>query len=50
MVYEIDYRGPETHSSVPPPHRSHGTAGLDGRKGTVSGQDQRAQTGADHKH
>ncbi|XLR12646.1 hypothetical protein S83_006107 [Arachis hypogaea] len=20
-VYEIDYRGPETHSSVPPPHR-----------------------------
>ncbi|KAG6692926.1 hypothetical protein I3843_10G128300 [Carya illinoinensis] len=24
-VYEIDYRGPETHSSVNPPHdRSHG--------------------------
>ncbi|XP_048423483.1 uncharacterized protein LOC103934593 isoform X2 [Pyrus x bretschneideri] len=23
-VYEIDYRGPETHSSVPPPGHSHG--------------------------
>ncbi|KAM1271468.1 hypothetical protein ACFX2J_032278 [Malus domestica] len=23
-VYEIDYRGPETHSSVPPPHHYHG--------------------------
>lgn len=23
-IYEIDYRGPETHSSVPPPHHSHG--------------------------
>ncbi|KAJ1387686.1 hypothetical protein SESBI_39753 [Sesbania bispinosa] len=23
-VYEIDYRGPETHSSVPPPHHSGG--------------------------
>ncbi|KAL5711378.1 hypothetical protein ACHQM5_021842 [Ranunculus cassubicifolius] len=22
-VYEIDYRGPETHSFVPPPDRSH---------------------------
>jgi len=23
-VYEIDYKGPETHSSVPPPHhKSH---------------------------
>ncbi|XP_007027280.2 PREDICTED: uncharacterized protein LOC18597917 [Theobroma cacao] len=23
-VYEIDYRGPETHSSIPPPDHSHG--------------------------
>ncbi|XWS43618.1 hypothetical protein CRYUN_Cryun16bG0119400 [Craigia yunnanensis] len=23
-VYEIDYRGPETHSSIPPPDDSHG--------------------------
>ncbi|XVF07946.1 hypothetical protein REPUB_Repub06bG0183000 [Reevesia pubescens] len=23
-VYEIDYRGPETHSSIPPPNHSHG--------------------------
>ncbi|KAF5747890.1 hypothetical protein HS088_TW05G00620 [Tripterygium wilfordii] len=24
-IYEIDYRGPETHSAIPPPvHRSHG--------------------------
>ncbi|GMI80988.1 hypothetical protein HRI_001768100 [Hibiscus trionum] len=22
-VYEIDYRGPETHSSIPPPDHSH---------------------------
>ncbi|KAI4300248.1 hypothetical protein L6164_033645 [Bauhinia variegata] len=22
-IYEIDYRGPETHSSIPPPHHSH---------------------------
>ncbi|KAB2047158.1 hypothetical protein ERO13_A13G025100v2 [Gossypium hirsutum] len=22
-VYEIDYRGPETHSSIPPPDSSH---------------------------
>ncbi|KAI4349179.1 hypothetical protein L6164_009807 [Bauhinia variegata] len=22
-IYEIDYRGPETHSSTPPPHDSH---------------------------
>ncbi|KAE9621833.1 hypothetical protein Lal_00032852 [Lupinus albus] len=22
-IYEIDYRGPETHSSVPPPDYSH---------------------------
>lgn len=22
-IYEIDYKGPETHSSVPPPHRNH---------------------------
>ncbi|GMI84734.1 hypothetical protein HRI_002142700 [Hibiscus trionum] len=22
-VYEIDYRGPETHSSIPPPGNSH---------------------------
>ncbi|KAF6134683.1 hypothetical protein GIB67_002084 [Kingdonia uniflora] len=21
-VYEIDYRGPETHTFIPPPHRS----------------------------
>ncbi|XP_043693349.1 uncharacterized protein LOC122643836 [Telopea speciosissima] len=26
-IYEIDYRGPETHSNVPPPDRS----GLGGR-------------------
>ncbi|KAE9585461.1 hypothetical protein Lalb_Chr25g0289201 [Lupinus albus] len=23
-IYDIDYRGPETHSSVPPPDHSHG--------------------------
>ncbi|XP_050383732.1 uncharacterized protein LOC126800406 [Argentina anserina] len=23
-VYEIDYRGPETHSSIPPPGHLHG--------------------------
>ncbi|KAI5425950.1 hypothetical protein KIW84_031683, partial [Lathyrus oleraceus] len=23
-IYEIDYRGPETHSFVPPPNHSHG--------------------------
>lgn len=23
-IYEIDYRGPETHSSIPPPDHSHG--------------------------
>ncbi|XP_062168270.1 uncharacterized protein LOC133874383 [Alnus glutinosa] len=23
-VYQIDYRGPETHSSTPPPDHSHG--------------------------
>ncbi|KAF1877792.1 hypothetical protein Lal_00038101 [Lupinus albus] len=23
-IYEIDYRGPHTHSWVPPPHHSHG--------------------------
>lgn len=23
-IYEIDYRGPETHSRVPPPGHSHG--------------------------
>ena len=23
-IYEIDYRGPETHSFVPPPDHSHG--------------------------
>ncbi|KAL5740744.1 hypothetical protein ACOSQ2_029924 [Xanthoceras sorbifolium] len=23
-VYEIDYRGPETHSSIPPPDHSRG--------------------------
>lgn len=23
-VYEIDYRGPETHSSIPPPGHFHG--------------------------
>ncbi|KAK9290843.1 hypothetical protein L1049_009021 [Liquidambar formosana] len=23
-IYEIDYRGPETHSYIPPPHRSGG--------------------------
>lgn len=22
-VYEIDYRGPETHSYIPPPDRAH---------------------------
>ncbi|XP_004493956.1 uncharacterized protein [Cicer arietinum] len=22
-IYEIDYRGPETHSSMPPPDHSH---------------------------
>ncbi|PON69250.1 hypothetical protein PanWU01x14_089730 [Parasponia andersonii] len=22
-IYEIDYRGPETHSSIPPPDHSH---------------------------
>ncbi|KAM2345488.1 uncharacterized protein LOC126592476 isoform X1 [Malus sylvestris] len=27
-VYEIDYRGPETHSSVPPPGHSHGKKSL----------------------
>lgn len=21
-IYEIDYKGPETHSSVPPPHNN----------------------------
>ncbi|OIW21551.1 hypothetical protein TanjilG_06244 [Lupinus angustifolius] len=27
-IYEIDYRGPETHTSVPPPHdHSHGLMG-----------------------
>ncbi|OIW11203.1 hypothetical protein TanjilG_28294 [Lupinus angustifolius] len=26
-IYEIDYRGPETHSSVPPPDHSHGLMG-----------------------
>ncbi|PIA38613.1 hypothetical protein AQUCO_02700082v1 [Aquilegia coerulea] len=25
VVYEIDYRGPETHSFVPPPDRSNGS-------------------------
>ena len=23
-IYEIDYRGPETHSYLPPPNRSNG--------------------------
>ncbi|KAL5546197.1 hypothetical protein UlMin_005884 [Ulmus minor] len=23
-IYEIDYRGPETHSSIPPPDHTHG--------------------------
>ncbi|XP_059643407.1 uncharacterized protein LOC132285252 isoform X1 [Cornus florida] len=23
-IYDIDYRGPETHSSIPPPNRSGG--------------------------
>ncbi|XP_062117182.1 uncharacterized protein LOC133831038 isoform X2 [Humulus lupulus] len=23
-IYEIDYRGPETHSSIPPPDHSNG--------------------------
>ncbi|XP_041027991.1 uncharacterized protein LOC121267960 [Juglans microcarpa x Juglans regia] len=32
-VYEIDYRGPETHSTVNPPHdRSHGKPPLIHRK------------------
>ncbi|KAK7245155.1 hypothetical protein RIF29_39990 [Crotalaria pallida] len=32
-MYEIDYRGPETHSSVPPPDHSHGKAtGLMGNR------------------
>ncbi|CAL0310455.1 unnamed protein product [Lupinus luteus] len=26
-IYEIDYKGPETHSSVPPPDHSHGLMG-----------------------
>ncbi|KAF7804480.1 putative transmembrane protein [Senna tora] len=25
-MYEIDYRGPETHSSTPPPDHSHATS------------------------
>lgn len=31
-VYEIDYRGPETHSSIPPPDRSRGKPPLIYRK------------------
>ncbi|XP_041023062.1 uncharacterized protein LOC121264083 [Juglans microcarpa x Juglans regia] len=31
-VYEIDYRGPETHSSIPPPDRSRGKPPLIHRK------------------
>ncbi|KAI9086312.1 hypothetical protein K1719_031766 [Acacia pycnantha] len=32
--YEIDYRGPETHSSniIPPPHHSHSSPSIQGEK------------------
>ncbi|XP_054804076.1 uncharacterized protein LOC129307212 [Prosopis cineraria] len=37
-IYEIDYRGPETHSSSPPPdhHRSHASPLSTHRKGLGS--------------
>ncbi|KDP29092.1 hypothetical protein JCGZ_16481 [Jatropha curcas] len=36
-IYEIDYRGPETHSSVmPPPGRSHGWPFINGAKSSSS--------------
>jgi hypothetical protein len=33
-VYQIDYRGPETHSSTPPPDHSHRVKPLINRKET----------------
>ncbi|XP_027367844.1 uncharacterized protein LOC113873749 [Abrus precatorius] len=36
-IYEIDYRGPETHSSVvPPPHHFRGKAYSTRQKGSVT--------------
>ncbi|XP_057428151.1 uncharacterized protein LOC130721376 [Lotus japonicus] len=36
-IYEIDYRGPETHSSVPPPHHSGGHPHSTSQKALISG-------------
>ncbi|XP_061350558.1 uncharacterized protein LOC133295718 [Gastrolobium bilobum] len=43
-IYEIDYRGPETHSAVPPPHHSRGKLHSTPQKSSVTAPNALAST------
>ncbi|RHN48441.1 hypothetical protein MtrunA17_Chr7g0263811 [Medicago truncatula] len=47
-IYEIDYRGPETHSFVPPPDHSHGKPHSAHDKSSAAATKATGFTGIDH--